>query len=281
MFIYKITNIITKKVYIGYDSSSSDKRWRNHKKDYTKEKFSSKLLYRAMLKYGIDNFEYLRIEDGIEELDTLKEREIFWISHYDSNNELFGYNMTRGGDGGCGNVTFLSSASKEDLKMYSETISESKKKFFTKEKKQEWSTRAKQLNLADYMIKYAVEGRKKWWESLTDEEKHKIQSKKSKGWWDKLSPEKQNELSLKKRISSTVYYNSLTEEEKIKIINNQRDKISRTCKITSPSGEIIITNRLKETSKIIGVSYNSLNISIKEKRPVKNGWKCEVINGNP
>jgi hypothetical protein len=188
--------------------------------------------------------------------------------------------MTKGGDGGCGNKTFLESASEQDLKKYKESISESKKSFFTEEKRKEWGQRSKELNLAQYMLKHAPAGRRKWWESLTEDEKRKIQSKKAVGWWNKLTIEQQNEISSKKSITSKAYYNSLSEEDKIKKINNQRDKISRTCKITSPTGEVIITNRLRETSKAIGVSYNSLNISIKEGRPIKNGWICEVINGN-
>jgi group I intron endonuclease len=280
MFIYKITNIINKKIYIGYNSSTKDTRWNEHKRDYLKEKFKTKNLYKAMIKYGIENFSYEKIEEGIEDLDTLKNREIFWISYYDSNNPCLGYNMTKGGDGGCGNITFLKRASSEELEIYGKKISSSKKKFFTKEKKEEWSKRSKDLNLSQYMIKHARSSLKKWWESLSEKEKFEIQSKKSTGWWDKLSKERQEELSRKRSISSKKYFENMPEDEKIKRINNQRNKISRTCKITSPNGEVIITNRLRETSKIIGVSYNTLNISIKENRPVKNGWICEVINGN-
>jgi len=62
MFIYKITNLINNKVYIGYNKSDSDRRWSDHKRDYLKERFSEKLLYRAMNKHNIDNFFYERIE---------------------------------------------------------------------------------------------------------------------------------------------------------------------------------------------------------------------------
>jgi group I intron endonuclease len=130
MFIYKITNQLNGKIYIGYNKSDADHRWHEHKKNYLKEEFSAKYLYRAMNKDGIDNFKYERIEDDITDFDLLKEREVVWVDHYKSNDPVFGYNMTKGGDGGCGNKTFLESASKEELEEYSKKISESKKEFF-------------------------------------------------------------------------------------------------------------------------------------------------------
>lgn len=54
-------------------------------------------LYKAMNKYGIDNFIFSILEEcPVEKLD---EREIFWISQL--NSYLKGYNMTRGGQESC------------------------------------------------------------------------------------------------------------------------------------------------------------------------------------
>ena len=89
--IYKITNKINNKVYIG-QSKLIEKRWKEHLADY--ERKDTKL-YFAFRKYGIENFLFEIIEEcSIEELN---EREIFWIKQYNSYNE--GYNMDLGGAG--------------------------------------------------------------------------------------------------------------------------------------------------------------------------------------
>lgn len=59
--------------------------------------------------YGIDNFSIEEIEHC--DKDDLDDREIFWISHYKSNDKNFGYNMTTGGGGG---NTWASNPHKEE-----------------------------------------------------------------------------------------------------------------------------------------------------------------------
>jgi hypothetical protein len=50
--------------------------------------------------YGFENFEIFEIEDCGDDHILAKNREVFWISYYKSNDKQFGYNMTLGGDGG-------------------------------------------------------------------------------------------------------------------------------------------------------------------------------------
>lgn len=92
-YIYKITNNINDKVYIGKTESSVEKRWKEHCRDCRKERCNNRPLYRAMNKYGIENFQV----EAIEETDCPEEREIYWIDYYGSYHN--GYNATRGGDG--------------------------------------------------------------------------------------------------------------------------------------------------------------------------------------
>ncbi len=105
MIVYKITNKNNQKKYIGYDTSEDFSRWNRHQiagsrtSPLETEKYS--YLYKSMRKYGIDNFIFEVIDIG-ENINELKEKEIFWISHY--NTYLGeGYNLTPGGDGGVGN----------------------------------------------------------------------------------------------------------------------------------------------------------------------------------
>ena len=87
-FIYKITNKVNGKSYIGQTRYTVEFRWRQHqhKKDNT-------YFHNALHKYGVENFEI----SLIEETDNPEEREIFWIEQKRSFKN--GYNATKGGDG--------------------------------------------------------------------------------------------------------------------------------------------------------------------------------------
>ena len=94
--IYKITNNINKKVYIG-QSICIEKRWKRHYNE-TRNINSSSYdypLYRAIRKYGLENFSFEILEEC--ETTKLNEKEIFWISFYKSNYPNKGYNLTSGG----------------------------------------------------------------------------------------------------------------------------------------------------------------------------------------
>ena len=91
--IYKITNTINGKVYIGKTLETMEKRWKEHQKDSMR--FTDRPLYRAMNKYGIKNFIIEVVEEP--EIEMLSQRECYWIEYYNSYH--FGYNATLGGDG--------------------------------------------------------------------------------------------------------------------------------------------------------------------------------------
>ena len=89
-FIYKITNKVNGKSYIGQTRYTVEFRWRQHihKKDNT-------YFHNAIRKYGIENFTVETLEQC--EYKDLNSREIFYIAKYNTFNS--GYNMTIGGDG--------------------------------------------------------------------------------------------------------------------------------------------------------------------------------------
>ena len=68
-YIYLITNKINNKKYVGKTTKSIKERWEEHLKDSKKEKCEIRPLYRAIRKYGIENF-------TIEEIEKLLEEEI-------------------------------------------------------------------------------------------------------------------------------------------------------------------------------------------------------------
>ena len=93
--IYKITNQINKKIYVGQTIGILSKRWREHCFQ-AKEGSKTYYLYQAMRKYGIENFDIEEIEECSN--DKLNERECYWIKYYNSFGEG-GYNLTPGGHG--------------------------------------------------------------------------------------------------------------------------------------------------------------------------------------
>lgn len=97
--IYKITNLLNQKSYIG-KSSDIEKRWKYHKIRYNDAKEYNKPLYRAFRKYGLNNFSFEIIEEIKTDYEKqCDEKERYWIEYYNSYGAN-GYNETLGGDGG-------------------------------------------------------------------------------------------------------------------------------------------------------------------------------------
>lgn len=94
-FIYTITNKVNGKQYVGKTNlPNPQERWKEHLKDYKKERCEKRPLYSAMNKYGVENFVF----EVIEECDNTEEREKFWIKELNTYGST-GYNATLGGDG--------------------------------------------------------------------------------------------------------------------------------------------------------------------------------------
>ena len=95
--IYLITNKINGKIYIG-QTKNLKRRITDHFKKKSEKIISTSKLYKAIEKYGKDNFD-IKIIDKCTKNDV-DEREIYWISYYDSTNSKIGYNITPGGNKG-------------------------------------------------------------------------------------------------------------------------------------------------------------------------------------
>jgi group I intron endonuclease len=86
--IYKITNLLDGKVYIGQDSKDRDAYFG-----------SGLLIRRAIKKYGRENFrrEVLEVCHDKPSMDAAEQR---WILELQSQNPAIGYNIAFGGEGG-------------------------------------------------------------------------------------------------------------------------------------------------------------------------------------
>lgn len=95
--IYKITNLINGKSYIG-QSTKIKTRLREHFTGaflFSYEEYNTPL-HQAIRKYGKNNFSYEILEECLKE--KLNEREIYWIEYYHTYiNTGLGYNLTKGG----------------------------------------------------------------------------------------------------------------------------------------------------------------------------------------
>lgn len=94
-FIYCIENKIDHTKYIGQTARTIDVRWKEHLRNIDQEGKKNLHLYRALKKYGSENFTCYEIEKV--PITELNDREKYWIQYYDSYNN--GYNSTLGGDG--------------------------------------------------------------------------------------------------------------------------------------------------------------------------------------
>lgn len=92
MFIYKISNKINSKVYIGLTTNSVKERWRQH---CQASKFNHRPLYCAMREFGLENF-YIEQIDKANSLMELGNLERYYIKKY--NSQINGYNLTAGGE---------------------------------------------------------------------------------------------------------------------------------------------------------------------------------------
>jgi group I intron endonuclease len=94
MIIYKITNTINNKIYIGQTIQSLEKRWKRHTWLSTLNR-NAMAITNALRKYGVENFK-IEIIYTATNIDELNEKEIEFINEYNSLSPN-GYNLTSGG----------------------------------------------------------------------------------------------------------------------------------------------------------------------------------------
>lgn len=217
MEIYKITNLINNKFYIGLDTLD--------RKNYYG---SGTAIKSAIKKYGKENFQK-EILEKCDSIDKLNEREIYWIKELNSKYSN-GYNLTDGGRGSKGfkvseetkkkiskNLRGKNKGKKLSPEHYKIAVNnfiniseESKRKRLEKLKGNK-NRRGKKCSL---------ESRKRMSEShighiVSQKTKEKI-SKKMKG--RKLSQETKNKMGLSKRGEKHPFWNKhLSKETKKKL----------------------------------------------------------------
>jgi len=190
MQIYKITNIVNKKIYIGKDTTNNPNYYG-----------SGKLIINSIKKYGKNNF-IKKIIEECEDKITLCEREKYWIKEFNSCDLKIGYNISKGGDGG---DTF---SNNHNLPKIKEKISNSmKKRIFTESHK-------KNLSKNHMSTKYK---KGKTYEEIYGEER-------AKEYKNKLKLSRQKYKSEKERLGKKYEKNILNLKIRMTGINNHMKK---------------------------------------------------------
>jgi len=99
-YVYKITNTINGKIYIGKGGGRKQTRFLDHIYTSTKPKSNSySFLHKAINKYGKDNFTY-EIINYFDSEDEAYSHEESMIGLLNSNDQSIGYNLSSGGRAG-------------------------------------------------------------------------------------------------------------------------------------------------------------------------------------
>lgn len=224
--IYKVTNKINGKVYIG-QSVDVGKRWRQHMTAKDDIYF-----HKAIQKYGVENFEWEVIEQCKKK--DLDEREIYWIEYYDSFNK--GYNCTKGGDGVSGGEDHPRwkggiSLDPEYSKQYYQANKEQKKQYSKQHYKQYYE--ANKEKVKEY--KEANKEKKKEYDKQYREANKEKRKEKAKEYYevnkDKMK-EKQKEYREANKEKKKEYNRQYREANKEKAKEKRRQRNKKSMKNT-------------------------------------------------
>jgi len=190
--IYKATNNINGKVYIGFDSNWPRRKMEH--KSHSKNKCETQTLHKAIKKYGWNNFEWEVIYQSLDRDYCLNKMESYFIEEY--NSFKYGYNMTKGGEGTFGLKSWLGKKHSKETKL--KISSSNKGKIKTEEHLRK--------------ISKAQTGKSKGFRT-------EIQKKKIS---DSLKGRKPTEMTpdIRKKISNSMRKKVFSEEHRRKTIEN-------------------------------------------------------------
>lgn len=102
--IYKATNKINGKSYIGFDSNYPERI--NEHKNLSKKRDIKTIFHKAIIKYGWENFEWCVLYQSYDREHTLNTMENYFIIEHNTyaGNPNGGYNLTLGGEGTFGKI---------------------------------------------------------------------------------------------------------------------------------------------------------------------------------
>ena len=202
--IYKITNKINNKIYIGQTIHTLLYRWNNHIR--ASNRGSNIYFHKTIRKYGKENF----IVEEIDQAESKNELNLLEIQYIKQYNSLApnGYNTSTGGEGGNNfsnnpNIAIIKQHMSEGRKRYFANWTEEERKLFSEKQKQKALDPNGIMQSQEYKekMRIACTGKKLTKETIekirsanlgkeTNIELRKKQSKERKGkhlgnhWWN-------------------------------------------------------------------------------------------------
>ncbi len=205
-YIYKITNKINGKLYIGETIQNYKDRWRQHK-NFQSQYYTCPILKQAFIKYGIDNFNFEVIQEC--SFDERFELEKKYIEKYNSIAPYGGYNFLPGGEGG----GFLGKTHSDETR---KKLSEASRKFYEENPNYYETYREKHIAATKAAgISERVKNSEKYQKALAEG--------RVGGAGNPPSQETREKIGQ----SVSKYYNSLNEEEKFLNIEKHRQAMTK------------------------------------------------------
>lgn len=97
--IYMYKNKINGHMYIGL-TINPQRRYSEHKNvalNPNSDEYDYPI-HAAIRKYGLENFDFIILEDNLSSVEEMKKREQYWIKYYNTYEDRAHYNQTPGGD---------------------------------------------------------------------------------------------------------------------------------------------------------------------------------------
>ena len=221
MIIYKVTNLINGKIYIGKTNHQLRKRKNDHLSDIRKNRYSI-IFHHAIRKYGEECFTWEIIDQCLFP-DVLLELEKYYIKKLKSKSP-HGYNMTDGGEGVCGHIKTKETIEKIRVAHIGKHLSDDHKRKIGESGKGEkngfygktHSIKTKKKISQAYFKRYKKENHPNFGKHLSEATRRKIGiSHKGKSAWNKGIKSNVIPWNKGKRMSQVVC-------EKIKIAQRKR-----------------------------------------------------------
>jgi group I intron endonuclease len=285
--IYRVTNNINSKSYVGQSIFSTIK---NRKRDHWNDtflRFDDLKFHRALKKHGFENFNW-EIIDNCDN-DKLDEREIYWISFYDSFKK--GYNSTLGGQGNYGHKFNKKQIKKLSIAVKKSRTPEVRKKIGDAQRGSKHHQFGKPLKAeTKRKLSISLTGRKH-----TEETKRKISDAQRGSKHHQFGKPLSDEIKEKIRISTSGSKNhnygkqkseevrrKISESEKGKVMSlESRQKMSKNSTIKKKvmcveTGNIY--NSIKEASILTNSYAQTIGACIAGKRKSTNKLHWELVN---
>lgn len=240
--IYKITNLINNKIYIGQTTRSLSDRISEYKNGN-----SNNIIDKAIKKYGFINFKF-EIIDTSNTIDDLNLKEISYIKEFKSNNRNIGYNILEGGRNSIPNQETRDKLSKSHKGIKQDET---------------W--------IKNRIYEKGSEDAKKYGRAKTDEEKKILSNKLSgdKSYWFG----KQRSEDTKRKVSETKKKQNrkMSESERLALCK-------KVYLININTGEAIEYESLTMACEIHNIRMNTVSYRCKNEYIDKNNMKWSFIS---